>query len=123
MLAFVPSDAALLAVQAAVVAAPRPLAPPAWMTRVRGRAWAVVPIASIVGVIFAIRYVSDTATGLTYLALVAVPPLAGVALGWAMRGARWWFAAVAVPLFALAWASRVHWLARPRPRRSQRSRA
>ncbi len=43
-------------------------------------------MASIVGVIFAIRYASATATWLTYLALVAVPILAAVALGWA--GAR-----------------------------------
>jgi hypothetical protein len=106
VLAFVPSDAALLAVQAAVVAAPRPLTAPTWMSRLGGRAWAVIPIASIVGVIFAIRYVSDTATALTYLAVVAVPPLAALALGWAMRGARWWLAALAVPLFALAWAGK-----------------
>ena len=106
VLAFVPSDGALLALQAAVVAAPRPLAPPAWIARFGGRAWAVVPIASIVGVIFAIRYVSDTATGLTYLALVTVPPLAALALGWAMWGARWWLSALAVPLFVLAWAGR-----------------
>ena len=48
---------------------------------------------------FAIRYVSDTATGLTDLALVAVPILAAVALGWAMRGARPLAALAAVPLF------------------------
>jgi hypothetical protein len=68
--------------------------------------WALVPIASIVGVIFAIRYVSDTATGLTYLALVAVPPLAAAALGWAMRRGRPPAAALAVPLFLLAWLAR-----------------
>jgi hypothetical protein len=62
-----------------------------------------VPIASIVLVIFAIRFVSDTATGLTYLALVAVPPLAAAALGWAMHGGRPWLAGLAVPLFLLAW--------------------
>jgi hypothetical protein len=54
-------------------------------------------------VIFAIRYVSDTATALTWLALIAVPILAAVALGWAMRGARPWAAVGAVPLFVLAW--------------------
>ena len=63
-------------------------------------------MASIVGVIFAIRYGSDTATGLTYLALVAVPPLAAAALGWAMWGARPWRALIALPLFAAAWADR-----------------
>ena len=56
-------------------------------------------------VIFAIRYVSDTATGLTDLALVAVPILAAVALGWAMRGAKPLAALAAIPLFVLAWRS------------------
>jgi hypothetical protein len=65
-----------------------------------------VPIASIVGVIFAIRYASDTATWLTYLALIAVPPLAAVALGWAMRGSKPLFALGAVPLFVIAWVSK-----------------
>lgn len=71
--------------------------------RLGGRAWALVPIGSIVVVIFAIRYVSDTATGITYLALVAVPPLDALALGWAARGARPWAALGAVALFLVAW--------------------
>jgi hypothetical protein len=62
-----------------------------------------VPIGSIIVVVFAIRYVSDTATGLTWLALIAVPILAAVALGWAMRGARAPLAVLAIPLFLLAW--------------------
>ena len=66
----------------------------------------MIPLASIVGVIFAIRYVSDTATGLTYLALVAVPPLAAVALGWAMRGADLRLVPIAGVLFVLAWTLR-----------------
>jgi hypothetical protein len=66
----------------------------------------VVPVASIILVIFGIRYVSDAATGLTWLALIAVPPLAAAALGWFMRGSRPWAALLAVPLFALAWATR-----------------
>ncbi len=85
-LAFIPSDAVMLAVQAGVVAAPRRPPEIAWIRRLSGPAWALIPIASIVGVIFAIRFVSGTATGLTWLALVAVPLLAAVALGWA--GAR-----------------------------------
>jgi hypothetical protein len=105
-LGFIPSDAAVLIVQAGVVAAPRRPPHPAWMTRVAGPVWAIIPIASIVGVIFAIRYVSSTATGLTWLALVAVPLLAAVALGWAGHGARWWLAAGFVPLFLLAWLDR-----------------
>ena len=102
-LPFIPSDAGLLALQAAVVAAPRAVARPGWMERFRGRGWALVPIGSIVVVVFAIRYVSDTATGLTWLALIAVPILAAVALGWAMRGARAPAALLAIPLFLLAW--------------------
>jgi hypothetical protein len=35
--------------------------------------------------VFAIRFLSDTAKGLTYLALVTVPPLAVIALAWAAR--------------------------------------
>ena len=105
-LGFIPSDAAVLALQAGVVAAPR--RPPAipWIQRLSGPAWALIPIGSIIGVIFAIRYMSGTATGLTWLALIAVPLLAAAALGWAMRGSRPWLALLAVPLFALAWASR-----------------
>ena len=105
-LGFIPSDAAVLVVQAGVVAAPRRPPEIPWIKRLSGPAWAIIPIASIVGVIFAIRYMSGTATGLTWLALVAVPILAAVALGWAMHGARPWLALLAVPLFVLAWASR-----------------
>lgn len=104
-LAFIPSDAAVLVVQAAVVAGPRRPPEVPWIRRLSGPAWAIIPIASIVGVIFAIRFMSGTATGLTWLALIAVPLLAAAALGWAMRGARPWMALLAVPLFVLAWAS------------------
>ena len=102
-LPFVPSDAALLGLQAGVVAAPRAAPRLALFDRFQSRAWALVPIASIVLVIFAIRYVSDTATGLTYLALVAVPLLAAAALGWAARGSRPILALAAIPLFVMAW--------------------
>ena len=91
--------------QAGVVAAPRAL-DPGWalrLRRLRGRGWALIPVASIVGVIFVIRYASATATWLTYLALVAVPLLAAVALGWLARGARPWLALVAAGLFVVAW--------------------
>jgi hypothetical protein len=103
-LPFIPSDGVAIALQAAVVAAPRPVPRLKIAERLQGPAWALVPIGSIVVVIFAIRYVNSTATGLTYLALVAVPPLAAAALGWTMRGARPWLALVVAPLFALAWA-------------------
>src|SRR5437868_6562000 len=48
------------------------------LDRFRGPGWALVPIGSIVAVIFAIRYLSDTATALTYLALVAAAPGGGL---------------------------------------------
>ncbi len=102
-LPFIPSDAALIGLQAAVVASPR--VPPG-VERLRsltGRWWALVPLGSIVLVVFAIRYVSNTATGITYLALVAVPPLAAAALGWAGRGARAPASLGAVVLFVIAW--------------------
>jgi hypothetical protein len=105
-LAFVPSDAGLLALQAGIVAAPRAASRIDALRRVHGRGWALVPIGSIVVVIFAIRYVSETATGLTYLALVAVPLLAAAALGWAIRGATPIAALGALPLFVLAWAAK-----------------
>jgi hypothetical protein len=110
VLPFIPSDAGLLLLQAAVVAAPRPAPRLPWLERLRGPAWAAVPIVSIVLVVFAIRFVSDTARGLTYLALVAVPPLAAVALAWAVRGPRpgrvrtGWAIGITGALFAIAWA-------------------
>jgi hypothetical protein len=84
-LPFLPSDAGLLALQASVVAAPREPPRIRALERLRGPAWALIPVGSIVVVVFAIRFVSDTATGLTYLALVAVPPLAAAALAWGIR--------------------------------------
>jgi hypothetical protein len=94
----------MLGLQAGVVAAPRMAPGVLRLERLAGRGWALVPLASIVVVVFAIRYVSDTATGLTYLALVAIPPLAAAGLGWASHGARPLAALLAVPLFVLAWA-------------------
>jgi hypothetical protein len=100
----------LLALQAGLVAAPRPAPRIRAFERIRGPAWAIIPVASIVVVVFAIRYVSDTATGLTYLALVAIPPLAVAALAWAMRsrapvGPNRIAVSVAITaaLFAIAW--------------------
>jgi hypothetical protein len=102
-LGFIPSDAAMLCVQAGAVLAPRRPPEVSWLRRLAGPGWAIIPIASIVGVIFAIRYLSSTATALTWLALIAVPLLAAAALGWGMRGSRPWAALLAIPMFALAW--------------------
>jgi hypothetical protein len=101
----IPSDAAMLALQAGVVAGPKLLAPD-WalrLRRLRGRGWAIIPVGSIVGVIFLIRFSSGTASWFTYLALVAVPILAALSLGWLMRAARPWLVPLAAGLFVLAW--------------------
>ena len=105
-LGFVPSDAGLLALQAGMVAAPRAASRVQGLQRFRARGWALVPIASIVLVIFAIRYVSDTANGLTWLALIAVPILAAITLAWGMRSATPLAALGVIPLFVLAWAAK-----------------
>lgn len=108
-LAFVPSDAGLLVMQAGVVLAPRAVHRDApvhqFLRRFHSPAWALIPLASIVGVVFGIRYASETANWLSYLALVAVPILAAVALGWTTRGSRPYFAVLAPLLFLLAWRS------------------
>lgn len=65
--------------------------------------WALVPAGSIVVVVFAIEAAPDSAEALTWLALVAVPPLAAFALGWLVHGAVPAWAWAALPLFALAW--------------------
>jgi hypothetical protein len=68
--------------------------------------WALVPALSIVVVIGVVDFYSGSATALTYLALIAVPPLAAAALGWLVYGARPSWALAAIPLFALAWAAK-----------------
>jgi hypothetical protein len=65
----------------------------------------VLPL-SIVVVIGGIALDSASARFLTWLALIAVPPLAAIALGWIVRGARPPLALLAAPLFALAWAAK-----------------
>jgi hypothetical protein len=108
-LGFIPSDACVLVVQAAMVAAPRRLGSEDRLgrlaARLQSRWWALVPVGSIVVVIFAIQAASGVADGLTWLALIAIPILAAVAFGWAVRGARWWLGMIGAPLLALAWLS------------------
>jgi hypothetical protein len=100
------SDACLVGVQSALVALPRGR-PPAALERLArqlsGRGWALVPLASIVLVVVAIRAAGATADGLAWLALLAVPPLAAATLGATMRGGRPLLALLVLPLFALAW--------------------
>lgn len=64
-----------------------------------------MPAASIIVVVFGIEAAPGSAGALTWLALLAVPPLAAFALGWLVRGTTPAWALLAVPLFALAWAS------------------
>lgn len=105
MLPFWLSIGALSLVQAALVAVPRPpLA--ALLERLQSRWWALVLPLSIVVVISAIALDSASARLLTYLALIAVPPLAAAALAWLIRGARLELALLVLPMFALAWAAR-----------------
>jgi hypothetical protein len=92
-------------VQAVLVAAPRP-AHSALLERLGSRWWALVMPLSIGVVIAAVALEEETARGLTYLALVAVPPLAALALGRLMRGGQLSLTLLVIPLFALAWAAR-----------------
>jgi hypothetical protein len=92
--------------QGALVALPRPVTVPG-MARLRGRRWALVPALSVLGFVLGGRAALHlSAQGLTYLALVAVPLLAALALGWSTWGARPARALLVAPLFALAWADR-----------------
>lgn len=81
-----------------------------WLASLRGRRWAVLPPLSVIAFVFVAREAERaSAQGLTYLALVAVPLLAALALGWLLWEAvpsRGWRALLVVPLFALAWLDR-----------------
>jgi hypothetical protein len=100
------SIAALSLVQGAVVAMPR-AARVGRLGAFRDRRWAIVPPLSVIAFVFIARAAEHaSAQSLTYLALVAVPVLAVLALGWLMRGARPALALAAAVLFALAWADR-----------------
>lgn len=102
---FAVSIAVLGLAQAALVALPRARVRPAWMERLRSPWWALVPAASIVLVIGAVELESSSATWLSYLALVAVPPLAAFALGALVHRSQPNWAWAVPPLFALAWAT------------------
>ncbi len=104
MLPFAVSIATLSLAQATLVALPRTAVSPA-LARLSGRWWALVPPGSIALVVAVIALESDSAQALTYLALFAVPPLAALALGSVIQGARPGLAALVAPLFALAWTS------------------
>ena len=120
-LPFAVSIALLGLVQAGLVALPVSRLRPGWIARLDSPWWALVPALSIVVVIAAIEASAAAADALTYIALIAVPPLAAYALanltrdrvnpriwrvhavsrgdGFGLLGA----VAVAGGLFALAW--------------------
>lgn len=103
MLPFWLSIGILSLVQAALVAAPTAAIAPL-LGRLQSNWWALalpLPIAVVVG---AIALDSASADFLTYLALVAVPPLAAFALALVVRRGRPALAWLVVPLFAAAWA-------------------
>jgi hypothetical protein len=85
---FLVNNFALIGTQAALVALPRK-GIPRWAERFAGRGWALVLPLSIAVVV---------------AAMLAIPPLAAAALGWAMHGARPWLALLAVPLIVIGWA-------------------
>jgi len=100
---FIAADAVLISAQAALVALPGAGVPP-WVRRFAGGWWALILPLSIAVVVGAIELIPETADALTWVALILIPPGAALALGWAMRGARWPYAALAAPLLILAWA-------------------
>ena len=104
-MSFAFSIAILGLLQAALVALPVPRSLPAWLGWARSPWWALIPAGSIAAVIAAIELDSDSATWLSYLALVAVPALAAVALGLLLHGSQPGWAVAALLLFALAWAT------------------
>jgi hypothetical protein len=122
MPSFAVSISILGLVQAALVALPAPRPRPEWVDRLSSPWWGLVPALSIAVVIGAIEISPGSADALTYIALVAVPPLATYALG-ALTRLRLnpsytrvgrdsrrdsgWLApvSVATALFALAWVS------------------
>jgi hypothetical protein len=105
MPSFAVSISILGLVQAALVALPAPRPRPTWIARLGSPWWALIPALSIAVVIAVIELDSDSATWLSWLALIAVPPLAAFALAGLVRGSRPVWALAAVPLFALAWVS------------------
>ena len=105
MPSFAVSISILGLVQAALVALPARRPRPGWIERLSSPWWALVPALSIAVVIGAIEISPGSADALTYIALVAVPPLAAFALAALVRGSRPAWALAAVALFALAWAT------------------
>jgi hypothetical protein len=103
------SIALLSLVQGLLVAMPRALEG-GLRARLGGRRWAAIPPLSVIVFVLVAREAERaSAQALTYLALVAVPLLAALALGWLVWDAnppRPLRALLVAPLFALAWIDR-----------------
>src|SRR3954452_16916560 len=80
--------------------------PPRALGRLRRARLAVVPADSILVVISVLALEPGTADFFTYLALVATPLLAALALGYVIHGARPPWALAALPLLVVAWAAK-----------------
>jgi hypothetical protein len=98
---FLVADGVIITTQAALVALPG-AGIPAWLERLKGRGWALILPLSVAVVVAAIELVPAVADGLSWIALILVPPGAALALGWAMHGARPVYALAAAALLALA---------------------
>jgi prepilin signal peptidase PulO-like enzyme (type II secretory pathway) len=98
---FVIANSVLIGTQAALVALPA-AGIPAPLARFSGRGWSLVLPLSIAVVVVVIATEPAFADGLTWLALIAIPPLAAAALGWAAHRGRPALALLAVPLLAVA---------------------
>lgn len=103
-MSFAVSIALLSLAQAALVAVSRPR-PLRWAELLLSRWWAVLPPLSIAVTIAVVAADPGSATALAWLALLAVPPLAALALALLVRGAAPGWALSVPPLFALAWAA------------------
>jgi hypothetical protein len=100
------SIACLSIFQGALVALPGVL-DASVLARLRGGWWAAILPVSVGGFVLIARGAEQaSAEGLTYLALVAVPLLAALALALLCRGGKPGLALLAGALFALAWADR-----------------
>jgi hypothetical protein len=98
---FAPSIAVLSLVQASLIAIPAKALP--LPGRLAGQGWALALPGSVIVVIAGIAIDPGLAEVLTYLALVAVPLLAALALSAVVNGARPLLAIAVVPLFVIAW--------------------
>ena len=75
---------------------------PAALLRLTGRGWALVAPLSLIGTLVAIELTPHSATAITWVALLLVPPGCALGLGWAMHGAKPPYAVLAIPLLILA---------------------